>query len=657
MTVDGRKLPRRGECYRRWHHIPRRRTLKIRWLFTGIAAAGLVLPPAASTAAAEPEDGAVFGSLTRTPSPLDRMPSNISVMTQDDIAATGARTLDEALDHLVSADVVRTGTLGSFSTLRLRGVPSSAQTQVIVDDRPVGGTSLQFTDVSQSPVGMIERIEVVRGASSVLYGANTIGGVVHVITKRHAEKQSRSSVAVDARSYKTQIYRADLGIAGDDFDGYVNAARAFTDGFQENAGAENTNAFASGGYSLGNGARLSLDVFHVNHDVGDPQGTLVPLGEWDGKKERPAADPTRRVEQDTNAARFKAELPFGDAASLRTAFFGSDQAYRTFQTAGAAASFDRNNRIAGNDTRLLFDGGLLIGGSYQRERQETESALNPQFTSHVTNWGVYLQQSITLGVWDLLPAVRLDQHSAYGNVVNPRLTAVFHASEDWKLSSNVARSYRAPSFQELFFQSATFNGNPDLRPETAWSYDLGVERRVSDSRGIRVTGFHTRIRERIAAAAGTYVNAPRAEVSGVELESAGHYGPLTETLNYAYHRAVGNSLTSSDFVALRLTPRHMANYRLDWRMRRGFTLSNTVQYVHSQHELDDQRGIKLPSYTLWNVRLSKRILGAELYGAVDNLTNKRYAEAFGTHPVTSATTLLPQPGRTFWGGLQIRFLD
>lgn len=631
----------------------RRRALKIRWLFTAMAAAGLVLPPAASPAAAEPEGGPVFISLTRAEAPLDRMPSNVSVMTQDDIAATGARMLDEALDHLLSADVARAGTLGSPSTLRLRGVPSSAQTQVVVDDRPAGGTSVQSTDVSQIPVDMIERIEVVRGAAAMLYGANTIGGVVHVITKRHAGEQARSSIAIDARSFKTQIYRADLGVAGGGFDGYVNAGRYFTDGFQENARAENTNVFGRGGYSFANGARVSADVSHVNHDAGDPRGTLVPLDQWDGKKERPAADPTRRLEQDTNAARFKAETPLGGAASVQTTFYGSDQDLRAFPAAGAPASSDQNNLIVGNDTRVAFRGGLLLGGSYQREEQETAGA----GAAHVTDWGAYLQQSVTLGAWDLIPAVRLDQHGSFGHIVNPRFTAVFRAGEDWTLSANAARSFRAPSFAELFFRSPAFNGNPDLRPETAWTYDLGAARRVSDTRVVRLTGFHTRIRERIAATAASYVNAPRAEVSGAELESAARFGPLTETLNYAYHRALGSSLASSGFVALRLTPRHLANYRLDWRLPRDFTLSNSVQYVHSQHEFDDLGGIKLPSYTLWNVRLSKRILGAELYAAVDNLTDKRYAEAFGAHPVTSATTLLPQPGRTYWGGITIRFLD
>jgi outer membrane receptor protein involved in Fe transport len=132
---------------------------------------------------------------------------------------------------------------------------------------------------------------------------------------------------------------------------------------------------------------------------------------------------------------------------------------------------------------------------------------------------------------------------------------------------------------------------------------------------------------------------------------------VTESVAYTYQRARGSGAASSEFVELRLTPRHLANWRLDWRLPRGFTLSNAVRYVHSRHQSDGRTGLKLPSYTIWNVRLTKQILGAELYAAADNVTDKRYAEAFGVHPVSGSATLLPLPGRSYWGGLQIRFLD
>lgn len=619
-----------------------------RLFLAGVFCLGFLRAPARAE-----EDAPLFLSLTRRGAARDRMPSNVSVVTQAEIRESGAKTLDQVLDSVPSVDVTRTGTLGSFSTVRLRGVPSSAQVQVLVDDEPLGGVSSQFIDLSQIPVENIDRIEIVRGGSSVLYGANTIGGVIHVITKRAKGDRPLSSVGVEARSFKTQIYRADLGVRGGGFDGYVNGSRYFTDGFQQNADGNNLTLSGRGGYDFAGGARVEVALSRSDHEIGDPQGTTVPLGQWDGKKERAAANPTQRVDQDINTGRVKIIVPVGSRISVQSGFYGYDQFYRTFPAAGLPAGFDQRNQILGNDTRFLLPGGLTVGGSYERDQQDTVGAAR----SHVTDWGLYAEEQLSFGRLDLIPAVRLDQHSAFGNVVNPRLTAVVRPSDAWKISANAARSFRAPSFLELFFQSAFFNGNPDLRPETAWTYDLGAEFFPAEGSSLGVTGFHTRIRERIAANLTTYRNSPRAEISGVEVENRQRWGSLTEEASYTYQRAVGNSLASSRFVPLRLTPRHMAHYRLTWAAGRGWSLTNAVQYVHRQFQFDGEKGGRLPSYTLWNARLSKRILSSELYLGVDNITDKRYAESFGFHPVTFATTLLPQPGRTIWGGITVRFID
>jgi outer membrane receptor protein involved in Fe transport len=552
-------------------------------------------------------------------------------------------------------------------------VPTSAQVQVLVDDRPVGGVSTQFTDLSQIPAENIERIEIVRGGSSVLYGANTIGGVIHVITKRHRdEERARSSIGWETGSFKTHIYRADLGAKARGFDGYVNASRYFTNGFQQNADGDNFSAAGNGGYSFDNGARVSLDLSRADHEIGDPQGTTVPISQWDGSREHFAANPSQRVEQKYTTARLQASWPLGTAVNVQSAFYGSHQDYQIFPSRVAPVSFDQDIRIVGNDTRFFLPGGFTLGGAYERDEQDI---LTSGFAAHITNWSVYAQETLNMGDATLIPAVRLDQHSAFGNVVNPRFTAVYRFSEDVKVSANAARSFRAPTLSNLYADfpdtdgiapDFSFYANRNLRPETAWTYDLGFRTRTPDSidSELSVTGFYTRLRERITPAdtngdgiSDTNVNAPRAEMSGVETELSAKWGPLTEKMNYAYQRAVGDAAGFSGFVPLRLTPQHMANCELIWDLPKRWSVSGSLQYVHKQYELDNEMGIKLPSYTLWHARLSKKILGAELYFGVENITDIRYAEAFSTHPTTFATTIYPQPGRTFWGGMTIRFAD
>jgi outer membrane receptor protein involved in Fe transport len=86
---------------------------------------------------------------------------------------------------------------------------------------------------------------------------------------------------------------------------------------------------------------------------------------------------------------------------------------------------------------------------------------------------IFYDPIMTWAKWHHIPALRYDWHSTFKGVLDPRFTAVYHATDWWAVSANVAKSFRAPSFLELFFQSASFNGNRDLNPEIAWSYDVG----------------------------------------------------------------------------------------------------------------------------------------------------------------------------------------
>ena len=135
-------------------------------------------------------------------------------------------------------DVQRTGSVGTFSTVRMRGTPGSAQVKIVIDDQPYGGFQAdQNIDLSQIPLDNVEKIEIVRGGSSVLYGANTTGGVIHVFTKKQPDGKVEANVGYEARSYDTHIYRGDAGV--DTGRTYARATydHLETDGFQSNSDA------------------------------------------------------------------------------------------------------------------------------------------------------------------------------------------------------------------------------------------------------------------------------------------------------------------------------------------------------------------------------------------------------------------------------------
>jgi outer membrane receptor protein involved in Fe transport len=627
-----------------------------RELLSAAVVAALCLPVRAE------ED--VFVSLTRDAARASEMPTNVSVVTAEDIRRSGALTLADALESLPSVDVLETAVPGQYSAVRLRGVPSSNQVQVVVDDQPLGGVFLQDLDIGQIPAEDIERVEIVRGGASALYGANTLGGVVHVITKKAQGDKALTSLGYEARSFDTRVQKGELRLPGRKTDGYAGFARKRTGGFQSNSDGDNLSASGGLGHSFENGARLAVEASRWDAQGGDPQGTPVPLDLWDGRRERAPVNPQARVNQENTLVRVRGRLPVGEA-TVQTVFYGSNQDY-LYDDPFFSSRSETDKNILGNDTRVVLPGRASVGASYERDEYRAKGSAK----LHGVNWGLYAQKTFILGDLELLPALRFDQHGNFGNTYNPRMAAVLRLSDGWRVSANAGRSFRSPTLVDLtqsfpetppfppFFPGySEFRANGGLRPETAWSYDAGIEAKTGPEATVSLTAFYTRIRDRIAPTSNAYpvpnslVNAPRAETSGVEVQAKGRWKSLAHRLSYTYQRAVGNGLASSTYVPLRRTPRHLAAATLTWEAPRGWSLTGGGRYESRQFEQDNEQGLLIPGHTVVDARLAKRILGAELFFAGENLTNRRYADGYGFG------VLLPQPGRTFWGGITLRFVD
>lgn len=600
----------------------------------------------------------MFLSLTRRPTPVESLPTNIDVMHADEIEQLRAQSLADVIGLMTSVNTSRSGSEGLFSSIRLRGAPSSAQVQIVIDDQPYGGVSAdQLVDLSRIPVSHIERIEIVRGGSSVLYGANTTGGVIHIITKQHSREGGRASVGYERRSFDTDVERYEVGGKTSFVDTMATYTRFQSDGFQRNGDVEDTNSTANVGMSFGNGGRIALQVAHNDHKAGIPQGTSVPISDWNGTVEREAANPTKRNRTDRFEGRLVSEFPIATIGRQKTVLFGSNENYLSHKSISIFdTDFEKDTHILGGDTRFMGNCGFTMGFSYERDEQRTSIVSQ----HHTTNVGSYIQQEIGKDV-KLIPALRFDQHSIYGNQYNPRFSAIVRQSDSLSLSANVARSFRAPDFAQLFFESPTFTPNPDLKPEIAWTYDMGFRWAFLPQNTLKVTRYFTDIRDRITFVNNpglipdTYQNTDRAEVDGIEVELENQISRFHNNINYAYRRSRGVSASGAFIRSFALTPRHIFNFRslIDLPARMSFV--NTVQYVTEQFSSPNNAGIELPTYAVWNARLSKRFRFGEIFGGVDNVTDRRYAESFDFDPNTFVETLSPMPPRTYRAGVTIEF--
>lgn len=614
-----------------------------------------------------PPDDGLFISLNRNAEDPKRLPTNVSALTAEDIRREKPATLEDALSKLPGVQVQRSGPLGTFSTLRLRGVPSSSQVLILVDHVPFGGVGSQFSDLSQIPIETIIRVEIVRGGASALYGANAVGGVVNIITKKAKEEGARTTLKGEVRSLGTQLYQGDFGVKAGPLEGYVNAGRYLADGFQKNQDSDHIFGSGKVGFTLGSGARIGFSADRTDHEVGNPSGTPERIGQWDGHKERAANDETARVEKDATRLRLTADVPVGNYLWQTSAFGFVERNLNTKSAYPGVEDSSRRKTITGGDTQFAYGRHFVLGASLERDERKNETGNDPAIRDHVVNTGAYGQATFTAGKWNFLPAVRYDHHSAFGGELNPRFTVVFRPEEKLKLSANISRSYRAPDMSALYDNFPAFYGfnktvaNPHVKPEIGWTYDAGVERRLGQKAFVRATGFYTHLTDRIYSTSNmapsvednTTLNGPKAEITGAEVESSVGFSMGQLLAQYTYLRALGNSPDASTFRPLRMTPRHSASAELAVDLPEKWVLLNTVRYLHKQYTTDGETtnpysDTKLPSFTLWGIRLTKTVLAADFYFGVDNITNKHYTES---------AFFDPMPGRTFGVGVNMRFID
>ena len=379
-------------------------------------------------------------------------------------------------------------------------------------------------------------------------------------------------------------------------------------------------ALLPAGYVFPNAARVGVEFTHLDNQVGSSNGTLVPISDWDNHKERVAVEPTATTWNYRSEGRVHADVPLFDVWHSQTQFYGSDDNYRYDNDSvyGPDGRYDQTTHILGAETRLLNESGFTAGLTYERDEFSSFSSFSDQKLAS-TLAGGYAQQEFKNQRFSLIPALRYDYNKNFGNVWNPRLTGIYRAAPYWTVSSNIARSYRAPSFNDQTYQNPNppaFFSNPNIRPETAWTYDLGNEWKPAKNHSVKVVAFYTKMQDRIVGIdtngdglADTNGNEARAELNGVEFENRSVWGRVTQWSNYTYQRSRGNDpakLNSTVYTDIPLTPQHMFNIGLDVMAPGEFLVSNVVQYVGSQYQLLARTGIKLASYALWNARVSKK---------------------------------------------------
>ena len=578
------------------------------------------------------------------------VPAAMSVVTRSDIASRGADNVLEAIRG--EAGVSLQGrSIGGRKVLSLRGMDSK-HTLFLVDGRRVsasdgviGHSDLQYDWIA---VDDIERIEIVRGPLSVLYGSEAMGGVVNVITRQPSDRW-RFGATVEGS-------RADDGRGGDGHRATLQVDGPLAAGLGMRAGAGQTRRSALASPA---DARISEFEGRDKQDgwIGlvwqpvagqrlDAEHRVTHEDRWADARERSGA---RRYHQTVNLTERSMsslgwESDWAGAAGLSTQL----RAYRAMldieNQRSAGVTINPPQRI---DSRVLEGqararlGAQDLSVGFEAHNEALHDPALPDGRSIAQHRALYLQHEQPLtGALRLTLGLRHDRHNLFGRQTSPRAYLVWHLDGPWTIKGGYSHGFKAPNLKQIVPGARregpnTFLGNPALRPETSDGLELGLGWQQGP-RTFQVMAFDQRVDDLIevrlvspAKVPGTgtytYENMLRARLRGLESSATGPLGAgFSFGLSYTYLDA-----RSGDHQRLDRRPRHSLTLRLDWQ---GGPWKAGLHGEHSAGQRLPSLTIAAPSepvpeLTLIGAHLVRTLpAGLALSLGVNNLSNLRLSD-------------------------------
>jgi outer membrane cobalamin receptor len=629
----------------------------------------LVLAPA-------PVSERVVVSATRGEATLSSLGIAADVLDRQRIDDRAAPSLLPLLQEVAGVATARAGQTGLQASVFIRG-GESRYARVLVDGVPVNQPGGAF-DFGTAVPFELERVEVVRGAASSLYGTDALAGVVSLQTRRARPGESPSLRAEgEGGSHDWERFSGATSGAGGRLDWNAGAQRLTTDNGEPNSRFEQTAAALSAGVRLDTRTSARAVVRFEDSTTGTPGPTAFGRPDLDASFERQDLVVSSSVRR--GDARLAQQVTVGYARTNQLSldpldsgpwvpeWSGVTGAATLYDFPNAAGFQNRTARLAAGyqadlsvGTRHLLTGGAEVEDETGELGNRAEQLLQPRRT----NFGAYVQDRVLLGRRAYLTVGgRVERNGSYGTHAVPRaaLAVRLHGGEDaTTLRASAGMGVKEPSFLESYGESFYAKGNPDLSPERSTTFDVGIEQRLLASRlRASVTAFHHDYRDQIAYTVvdyntfqGTYVNLAHTRAQGVEvalearpitsLQLLGQYTFLDGEIlaspsNFDPVYAVGEPLLRR--------PRHQGSLSAQLSFSRwsaGATLVRVGERADS-----DFVGLGLtrnPAYTRLDARARFRVAGpVEAFVAAENLLDAEYQEVLG----------YPALGRSVRGGLRL----
>ncbi len=617
---------------------------------------------------------------TRLRTPTRALTATVTTIQGAALRERGIRFVSDALRDVPGVTVVRTASFGSVTSVFLRGGESDF-VKVLIDGVPANLPGGSF-DWASLTTDNVERIEVLRGPGSVLYGSDAMSGVVQIFTNRGAPRL-HGSVGGEGGTFDSRTARG--SVEGNGFS--AAGSRTVTDGiFDFNNRYRNTTASAAFRASLaGTTARFTARYTDAEHRFPTDFAGVPSDSNQAGSEERVvvAADLARPLGSSVEA-RLLLSGSFATIGASNDPDFSGDsigfafRARRETDASRQGADGRINVRLGGTG-----DGGggatLTLGAAVEREHEETASSTTSNFGDGVfTDTSTFVETRTTASAYAQVVAeplpwlglqggVRVDDNNAFGTFVTARAGVTAALFPSTRLRASAGTAFKAPTFAELFARTPFEVGNADLDPERSQSVELGLNHTVGWLT-LDVAAFAQRFTDLIqfqftTPDAPTYFNLGRARALGVETTVA--VQPVEGvTLDLGWTRlstrvtdaGVSTSQVFANGKALLRRPAHTA--RAGFRLRGGRGgVSGNVQVIGARDDVDfrpfPEQRVGLSRYALVDVSGDWVLLGGRSLGLGEVVARARVENLFDEE--YEAVVGFPSPGRAVFVGAEIRF--
>ena len=598
--------------------------------------------------------GDVIVTGTRPAVNINNLPMSVSIVGSKQIESRFEQSLLPIITEevpglfITSRSIMGYGVAaGSAGGMTIRGIGGSPTTQMLmlIDGHPqyMGLMGHPLADSYQSL--MAERVEVVRGPASVLYGSNAMGGVINIITKKQLQDGVKTNFRAMYGSYNTLSTEANNAIRSGKFNSYVSLSYNRSDGQRENMNFEQYSGYAKVGYDFTTNWKTFIDLDLTNFKASNPGAVNSPVIDNDADITRGVTSFSLENNYEKTSGALKLYYNFG-SHKIKDGYpptgEAKDYRFRSNDKMVGITLYQNYSFFKGNQTTAGFDFQHFGGHAWNKFLDNREDADIARKSVNEVAGYINFQQMLASKVV-LNAGIRVDHHAIIGTEYIPQAGVSYIATENTIIKGIVSKGFRNPTIREMYMFPPQ---NPDLKAERLMNYEISASQKLLnralnfDLSLYYIDGSNS-IQTVIVNNKPLNVNTGKIKNYGLEFATQYRIAPhVNLSANYSFLHMKYKVLAS---------PEHKLYAGVNYSYNK-WMLSTGIQFIDGLYTVLENKmtntEAKKETFTLWNIRAAyKPISMLEIFARGENLLAQKYEINAG----------YPMPRATVFGGVNLRF--